>query len=75
MVDRLTPIPASELGLLKELLATDFPNHLVGYGLVATLEEWFRETTEVQHIEIYTLNNDWKSDGVVLVCVSEENLK
>lgn len=71
MVDRLTKIPVSDLGKLKDLLHTDFPRHLVGYGLVATLEEWYQQTSEVEHINVLTLNDDWMTDGLVLVTVSK----
>lgn len=68
--DRLTRIPVSELGKLKDLLFTDFPRHIVGYGLIATMEEWYSKTPEVEHVSVLTLNGDWKEDGLVLVTVS-----
>lgn len=74
MPDRLTPIPVSELGELKNLLSTDFPRHLGGYGLIATLEEWHRKTPVVEHIQIFTLNGDWRGDGLFVVTVSRSVL-
>lgn len=74
MSDRLTPIPVSELGELRDLLSIDFPRHLGAYGLIATLEEWHRETPVVEHIKIFTLNGDWGEDGLFVVTVSRKTV-
>lgn len=71
MSDRLTPIPVAQLGELKDLLFTDFPSHLGGYGLIANLEEWYRNTPVIEHIQVFSLNDNWRDDGLFVVTVSE----
>lgn len=70
MSDQLTPISYSELSKIKDLLATDFPSHLVGYGIIATLQEWCLSTPKLEDIEIFSLNGTWSDDGLFIVIVS-----
>lgn len=70
MRDRLIEIPTNELDKLKDLLYTDFPQHLVGYGLIANFCEWYAETPVVEHLKVLSLNGDWAQDGLFIVTVS-----
>lgn len=69
MPDQLVPIPANQLPVLKHLLATDFPRHLVGYGLISNLQDWYEQTPVIEHLTVWSLNGDWQTDGLFLVTV------
>lgn len=70
MPDKLVPIPVDRLPELKRLLSADFPRHLVGYGLIANLEEWHKQSPVIDHVHVWSLNGQWEIDGLFLVTVS-----
>ena len=66
----------SELHQLRDLYRRDWPAHCVGYYCLSNFIDWVEKrqrlstVADMKNLQIFTLNNDWHSDGLFLVVVS-----
>ncbi|XP_037958872.1 uncharacterized protein LOC119688263 [Teleopsis dalmanni] len=68
MPDQLTAIiDVNELKELRNLYLKEWPNNCVGYYCLNNFISWLERDPEIKNLHIYTLNNDWRSDGLFLV--------
>ena len=65
--DQLVKIPASNWLELRDLYQLD---HHVAYHTVNNYVHWYRKDKDLQDLEIFSLNGNWKSDGTFSIVVS-----
>ncbi|XP_004530386.1 uncharacterized protein LOC101459787 [Ceratitis capitata] len=63
----------SELHQLRDLYRRDWPTHCVGYYCLCNFIDWLERrqqlssVADMKNLQIFTLDNDWNSDGLFLV--------
>uniref|UniRef100_A0A0A1X7X8 Mycothiol acetyltransferase n=1 Tax=Zeugodacus cucurbitae TaxID=28588 RepID=A0A0A1X7X8_ZEUCU len=63
----------SELHQLRDLYRRDWPAHCVGYYCLSNFIDWVEKrqqlssVADMKNLQIFTLDNDWQSDGLFLV--------
>ncbi|XP_016977635.1 uncharacterized protein LOC108043436 [Drosophila rhopaloa] len=62
---RITDI--DDLKDLKQLYLKDWPKNCVGFFWLDNYLRWLHQNPSLNHLNFYTLDNDWKSDGLFIL--------
>ncbi|KMY90780.1 uncharacterized protein Dsimw501_GD24132 [Drosophila simulans] len=67
-VGQLTRITAvADLKDLQILYLKDWPSNCVGYFWLDNYLRWLHQNPTLKHLNFYTLDNDWRSDGLFIL--------
>lgn len=70
MATQLTAVTdPAELRALQKLYLQDWPKHCVGYFWLDNYLRWLDKDPQLKHLAFYTLNGDWRRDGLFLLVV------
>lgn len=70
---QLIEIPPGDWPKLLNLLAVNYPEHILGYSIVRNFIEWRAQKSresEIRNLNFYSLDGQWEGDGTFLVIVS-----
>lgn len=74
MATQLTAVTdPAELRALQKLYLQDWPKHCVGYFWLDNYLRWLDKDPQLKHLAFYTLNGDWRRDGLFLLVVRLDN--
>ncbi|XP_017067903.2 uncharacterized protein LOC108105703 [Drosophila eugracilis] len=67
-MEQLTKITdKDDLKDLQKLYLKDWPTNCVGYFWLDNYLRWLHQNPTLKHLNFYTINNDWKSDGLFIL--------
>ena len=67
--DELVLIPQNDWPLLRDLYESNWPENLVGFSTIDNYIRWYQKDPEIKNLSIYSLNGNWRVDGIFLVVV------
>ncbi|XP_016931513.3 uncharacterized protein [Drosophila suzukii] len=57
----------ADLKNLQKLYLKDWPSHCVAYFWLDNYIRWLHQNPSLKHLNFYTLDNDWKRDGLFIL--------
>jgi len=59
----------ADLKNLQKLYLKDWPSNCVAYFWLDNYIRWLHQNPSLKHLNFYTLDNDWKRDGLFMLVV------
>lgn len=70
MNHKLTKIQFQDLTTLRDLFKIEWPKHIISYATIQTvIKKCEKNPKYFEDIKIWSLNNDWNSDGTFIIHV------
>lgn len=68
--DNLVEIPTKNWRELRDLFALNWPKNHIAWHTINNYLNWFRYEPGIKNLKIFSLNDNWRSDGTFVVIVS-----
>lgn len=68
--DKLVEILPKEWKELRDIFLLNWPDNHVAWHTINNFINWFRMEPDIKHLNVYSLNGSWRSDGTYVIVVS-----